>query len=76
MSLVWVSAILNSALRTVGSATRAIWAPACDAGADFDRQHLQDAVHARLDLQIVELAQAQLVGGPALVDLGFLRREL
>ena len=46
------------------------------AGADFDRHDLQHAVHARLDLQIIELTEPKLHRGPALVDLGFLRREL
>ena len=64
MSLVCVSAMRSSALRTVGSATRATLAPACDLRADFDRQDLQHAGHAGLDLEIVELAQAQLVAWP------------
>ena len=61
--------------RRVGDA-RQVGAGLHTAAPHFDRHHLQHAVHARLHLQIVELAQAQLVGGTALVDVGFLRREL
>ena len=76
MSLVCVSAIRSSALRIVGSATRAMLRAGADLRADFDRQDLQHAVHAGLDLQVVELPQAQFVGGAALIDVGFLRRQL
>ena len=76
MSFVCVSAIRSSALRTVGSATRAMLRAGLHLRANFDRQHLQHAGHAGLDLQIVQLPQAQLVGGPALIDVGFLRCQL
>ena len=50
--------------------------PGGDLLADFDREDLEDAGHAGLDLEIVELTNAQVGGRLALVDLGFLRRDL
>ena len=76
MSLVWVSAIRSSAFRFVGSATRARLVPGATCCTALDRNQLEHAVHARLDLQVVELPHAQLVGGALLIDVRFLRREL
>ena len=47
-----------------------------DLRAALDRHQLQHAGHAGLDPQIVELAHAELVGGPLEVDVRFLRRQL
>ena len=49
-----------------------------DLRAHFDpvTKHLEDTVHGGLDLQILELADAQLIGRAAQVHFGFLRREL
>ena len=77
MSLVWVSAIRSSAFSFVGSATRARLVPgARPAGRRSTGSDLQHAGHAGLDLEVVELPQAEIVGGAALIDVGFLRREL
>ena len=56
MSLVCVSAIRSSALRFVGSATRARLVPGPTCAPHFDRHLLQHASHAGLDLEVVELA--------------------
>ena len=76
MSLVCVSAIRNSAFSTVGIRHAREVGARGDLLSDFDRQTWKHARHAGLDLQVVELAHAQFVGGPALVDFGFLRRDL
>ena len=76
MSLVCVSAMRSSAFSSVGLATRARLAPAADLLTEFDREDLQHAGHAGLDLEVVELLQAQFIRRLALIDVRFLRREL
>ena len=76
MSFVCVSAMRSSALRFVGSATRARFVPGADLRPALDGHELQHAGHARLHLQILELTHAQFVGGARLIDRGFLRGHL
>ena len=65
MSLVWVSAIRSSALRLVGFGDAGEVRARADLLAALDRDLLEDAGHAGLDLQIAELALTQVLRGVA-----------
>ena len=82
MSLVCVSAMRSSAFRSDGLATRARLLPGADltirarVRRRIAADALEHAVHACLDLQIVELLAPQLPRRLLLIDVRFLRRDL
>ena len=75
-SLAWVSAMRTTALSLPGWATRARFGAGGHALAHLDGELLQHAVHARLELQGLNLGAAQPGGGPPLLGHRALHGEL
>ena len=71
-SLAWVSGILISALRRLGSATRARLVAGSDVLADFHRNDLKNAAEAGADVEGVEFTLLEIVKSALLIDFGLL----